>query len=96
MNIYVGNLSREVTEAELRQEFEAFGQVVAVNIIKDKYSGQPRGFGFIEMATRAEGQAAIDGLKGKLLRERTLDVSEARPRSEGRRGGGFGGKRRRY
>lgn len=96
MNIYVGNLSREVTEAELRQEFEAFGQVVAVNIIKDKYSGQPRGFGFIEMATKAEGQAAIDGLKGKLLRERTLDVSEARPRSEGRRGGGFGGKRRRY
>ncbi len=96
MNIYVGNLSREVTEEELRQEFEAFGQVVAVNIIKDKYSGQPRGFGFVEMATRAEGQAAIDGLKGKLLRERTLDVSEARPRSEGRRGGGFGGKRRRY
>lgn len=96
MNIYVGNLSREATEEELRQEFEAFGQVVAVNIIKDKYSGQPRGFGFVEMATRAEGQAAIDGLKGKLLRERTLDVSEARPRSEGRRGGGFGGKRRRY
>jgi RNA recognition motif-containing protein len=96
MNIYVGNLSREVTEEELRQEFGAFGQVVAVNIIKDKYSGQPRGFGFIEMATRAEGQAAIDGLKGKLLRERTLDVSEARPRSESRRGGGFGGKRRRY
>jgi len=96
MNIYVGNLSREVTEEELRQEFGAFGQVVTVNIIKDKYSGQPRGFGFVEMATRAEGQAAIDGLKGKLLRERTLDVSEARPRSEGRRGGGFGGKRRRY
>ncbi len=96
MNLYVGNLSREVTEEELRQEFGAFGQVVTVNIIKDKYSGQPRGFGFIEMATRADGQAAIDGLKGKLLRERTLDVSEARPRSEGRRGGGFGGKRRRY
>jgi RNA recognition motif-containing protein len=96
MNIYVGNLSREATEEELRQAFEAFGQVVAVNIIKDKYSGQPRGFGFVEMATRAEGQAAIDGLKGTLLRERTLDVSEARPRSEGRRGGGFGGKRRRY
>ncbi len=96
MNLYVGNLSREVTEEELRQEFGAFGQVVTVNIIKDKYSGQPRGFGFVEMATRAEGQAAIDGLKGKLLRERTLDVSEARPRSEGRRGGGFGGKRRRY
>ena len=102
MNIYVGNLSRELTEEELRQEFEAFGQVVTVNIIKDKYSGQPRGFGFVEMATKAEGQAAIDGLKGKLLRERTLDVSEARPRSDGWRGGGggggggFGGRRGRY
>ena len=96
MNIYVGNLSREVTEEELRQAFQAFGKVVAVNIIKDKYSGQPRGFGFVEMATKAEGLAAIDGLKGKLLRERTLDVSEARPRSEGRRSGGFGGKRRRF
>jgi RNA recognition motif-containing protein len=95
MNIYVGNLSREVTEEELRQTFEAFGQVTSVNIIKDKYSGQPRGFGFVEMATRDEGQAAIDGLKGKLLKDRTLDVSEARPRSEGRRGGGFGGGGRR-
>ena len=95
MNIYVGNLSREVTEEELRQAFQAFGKVVAVNIIKDKYSGQPRGFGFVEMATRAEGLAAIDGLKGKLLRERTLDVGEARPRTEGRRSGGLGGGGRR-
>ncbi len=93
MNIYVGNLSREVTEEELRQAFEAFGQVTSVNIIKDKYSGQPRGFGFVEMATKTEGQAAIDGLKGKLLKERTLDVSEARPRPEGR-SGGFGGGRK--
>ena len=91
MNIYVGNLSRDVTEDELRQEFEPFGQVVSVNIIKDRYSGQSRGFGFVEMATKAEGQAAIDGLKDKLLQERTLDVNEARPRSEGRRSGGFGG-----
>ena len=95
MNIYVGNLSREVTEEELRQAFQAFGKVVTVNIIKDKYSGQPRGFGFVEMATKAEGLAAIDGLKGKLLGERTLDVNEARPRSEGRRSGGFGGGGRR-
>jgi RNA recognition motif-containing protein len=91
VNIYVGNLSRDVTEDELRQEFEPFGQVVSVNIIKDRYSGQSRGFGFVEMATKAEGQAAIDGLKDKLLQERTLDVNEARPRSEGRRSGGFGG-----
>jgi RNA recognition motif-containing protein len=97
MNIYVGNLSREVTEQELRQEFEAFGKVASVNIIKDRYSGQSRGFGFVEMATKEEGQAAIDGLKGKSLKGRELDVSEARPRTEGRRGGfGGGGKRRRY
>lgn len=104
VNIYVGNLSRDVTEEELRQEFEAFGQVTSVNIIKDRYSGQSRGFGFVEMATKAEGQAAIDGLKGKLLNDRTLDVSEARPRTEGGRGGGRpgggygggGGRRRAY
>jgi RNA recognition motif-containing protein len=97
MNIYVGNLSREVTDEELRQEFEAFGKVESVNIIKDRYSGQSRGFGFVEMATKEEGQAAIDGLKGKSLKGRELDVSEARPRTEGRRGGfGGGGKRRRY
>lgn len=103
MNIYVGNLSREVTEDELRQEFTAFGEVTSVNIIKDRYSGQSRGFGFVEMPSESEGQAAIAGLKGKTLNERTLDVSEARPRSDsrgsgpsgGRRGGGFGGGRQR-
>jgi RNA recognition motif-containing protein len=93
MNIYVGNLSREVTDEELRKEFEAFGKVESVNIIKDKYSGQSRGFGFVEMPAKAEGQAAISGLKGKVLQGRTIDVSEARPRTEGGRGGrgGFGG-----
>ena len=91
MNIYVGNLSREVTEEELRQAFEAFGQVTSVNIIKDRYSGESRGFGFVEMAMKSEAQAAINGLNGTSLGERTLSVSEARPRSEGRRGGGFGG-----
>jgi RNA recognition motif-containing protein len=106
MNIYVGNLSREVTEKELREEFMAFGEVTSVNIIKDKYSGQSRGFGFIEMPSKSEGQAAIAGLKGKTLKDRTLDVSEARPRSDskssrlygGRREGGFGGRgrQRRY
>ena len=101
MNIYVGNLPFEVTEDELRQEFMAFGQVTSVNIIKDKYSGQPRGFGFVEMPSKSEGQAAIAGLEGTTLQDRTLSVNEARPRSDNRsggsygnrRGGGFGGRR---
>lgn len=95
MNIYIGNLSREVTEDELRQSFEAFGQVTSVNVIKDRYSGESRGFGFVEMSTKSEAQAAINGLNGTTLGERTLSVSEARPRTEGGRrpfgGGGFGG-----
>jgi len=82
MNIYVGNLSPEVTEEELKLEFTAFGEVTSVSIIKDKYSGQPKGFGFVEMPSRTEGQTAISGLKGKTLKDRTLEVSEARPRSE--------------
>jgi RNA recognition motif-containing protein len=93
MNIYVGNLSPDVTEDELRQEFEAFGQVASVAIIKDKYSGQSRGFAFIEMPTVSEGQAAVAGLKGKTLMERTLEVSEARPRPDRRGGGSYGGRR---
>ena len=88
MNIYVGNLPHEVTDEELREAFEAFGEVTSVNIIKDRDSGQPRGFGFVEMPANAEGQAAISGLNGKEMKERTLTVSEARPRSEGDRGGG--------
>lgn len=93
MNIYVGNLAREVTDEELRKEFEAFGKVESVNIIKDKYSGQSRGFGFVEMPAKAEGMAAIEKLKGKVLQGRTMDVNEARPRTEGgsRGGGGRGG-----
>jgi len=92
MNIYIGNLSREVTEEELKQEFEAFGEVTSAAIIKDKYSGQSRGFGFVEMPSKADGEAAIAGLKGKTLKERTLDVNEARPRVD--RGGGSGGRDR--
>lgn len=90
MNIYVGNLSREVTEEDLRQAFEAFGQVKSVAVIKDKFSGESRGFGFVEMPTKAEAQSAITGLNGKELKGRTLTVNEARPRPEGRRGGGRG------
>ena len=93
MNIYAGNLSREVTEDELREAFKAFGQVTSVNIVKDRYGGQPRGgqprgFAFIDMPANAEAQAAITGLNGKELKGRRLIVNEARPRSEGGRGGG--------
>jgi len=93
MKIYVGNLSYEVTEEELRQEFEAFGQVTSVNIITDQYSGRPKGFGFIEMASVSEGQAAITGLNGKTLKDRTLNVNAARPRSDNRGGGSYGDRR---
>ncbi len=97
MNIYVGNLSYEVTEEDLKQAFEGFGQVVSVNIIKDRYSGESRGFGFVEMSDKAEAQSAINDLNDKELKGRTLSVSEARPRSESRRGGGRqGGYRRPY
>ena len=96
MNIYAGNLSREVTEEDLRQAFEAFGQVESATIIKDKYSGESKGFGFVEMPAKAEAQSAIDGLNGKELKGRALNVNEARPRSEGRRGGGGRGGGRRF
>ncbi len=96
MNIYVGNLSYEVTEEDLQQAFEAFGQVESVRIIKDKYSGQSKGFGFVEMPAKAEAQSAVNDLNGKELKGRTLNVNEARPRSEGHRGGGRQGGRRRF
>jgi RNA recognition motif-containing protein len=94
MNIYVGNLSYEITEDDLWLAFEQFGAVESVNIIKDKFSGQSKGFGFVEMPSKAEGQSAIDGLNGKEKNGRTLKVNEARPRAE-KRGGreGFGGGR---
>ena len=94
MNIYVGNLAREVTDEELRQEFTAFGEVTSVNIIKDRYTGESRGFGFVEMPSKSEGQAAITGLNNKEFQGRTLSISEARPRTDSRGGSGFyGGKR---
>jgi len=94
MNIYVGNLSRDTTEDELREAFEAFGQVTSVNIIKDKYSGESREFGFVEMPSKNEAQAALDGLNGKELKEKTIIVNEARQRPDNRRGGRGGGKGR--
>jgi RNA recognition motif-containing protein len=93
MNIYVGNLSFEVTEQDLQQAFEAFGQVESVKIIKDKYSGESKGFGFVEMPAKGEAESAINDLNGKELKGRALKVSEARPRSETRRGGRRGGER---
>ena len=87
MNIYVGNLSHEVTEEELREAFTAFGQVTSVRIVKDLYTGQSRGFGFVDMPAKAEAQAAIIGLSAKDLKGRRLIVSEARTPSEGRQGG---------
>ncbi|MBL7075543.1 RNA-binding protein [candidate division KSB1 bacterium] len=95
MNIYVGNLSTEVTEEDLQQAFEAFGQVTSATVIKDMFSGVSRGFGFVEMPAKAEAQSAITGLSGKDLKGQILNVNEARPRSEGRRGrGGRGGGRK--
>ena len=94
MKIYVGNLPYEITEEELRQEFGTFGEVTSVNIITDKYTGRPRGFGFVEMAVVSEGQAAIDGLNGKALKDQTLNVNAARPPSENRGGGSYGNRRR--
>ncbi len=95
MNVYVGNLSFEVTEDDLMQAFGAHGQVATVNIIKDKFSGESRGFGFVEMPSKEEAQAAIAGLNGTDLKGRSITVNEARPRAEGRGGGGGrGGDRR--
>ena len=95
MNIYVGNLSYEVTEEGLREAFEVFGEVETIKVIKDNYTGRSKGFGFVEMPRKAEAQSAINDLNGKELKGRTLNVNEARPRSEGRRGsGGRGGGRR--
>ena len=96
MKIYVGNLSYEATEEELRQEFEAFGEVASVSVITDRDSGRPKGFGFVEMATKSEAEAAITGLNGKTLKERTIVVNEARPRTDNRGGGFGGGRQRRY
>ncbi|MEJ2704203.1 MAG: RNA-binding protein [Sedimentisphaerales bacterium] len=91
MNIYVGNLSHETTEDDLRQAFEAFGQVESATVIKDRFSGESRGFGFVEMPSKTEAQAAIEEMNGKDLQGRALNVNEARPKVS--HGGGGGGGR---
>ena len=94
MNIYIGNWSYDVKEEDLKQAFEAFGQVDSIRIIKDNYSGRSKGFAFMEMPTKGEALSAINELNGKELKGRSINVNEARPRSEGHRGGrGPGGGR---
>lgn len=96
MNIYVGNLAPDTTEDELRQAFAEYGQVVSAKIIKDRYTFESRGFGFVEIPNKAQAQDAIDNLNGKELKGSILRVNEARPRREqgSGRGGGFGSDRR--
>jgi RNA recognition motif-containing protein len=95
MNIYIGNLSLEVTEGELRQEFTAFGEVLAVTVMNDKYigSGQSRGYAFVEMPSQSEGKAAIDALNDKVLRHMTINVIEALPLSDKKGDGSYLAKR---
>ena len=83
MNIYVGNLSYSVTSDDLRKAFEQFGEVSTANVVTDKFTGQSKGFGFVEMANKAQGEAAIKGLDGADLKGRNVRVNEARPRTEG-------------
>ncbi len=102
MNIYVGNLPFNATEEEVQALFTPFGTVTSVALIKDKMTGQPRGFGFVEMSDDTEAQKAITALNGKEFKNRAMVVNAARPREErgfgggggGSRGGGYGGERR--
>ena len=108
MKIYVGNLSYQVTDEELRQEFTAYGAVTSASVATDRYDNRPKGFGFVEMPTKSEAEAAIAGLNGKVLKEKTIVVNEARPKSDskgsynnrkgpsygGRKGGGSGNRGR--
>jgi RNA recognition motif-containing protein len=91
MNIYVGNLARGITESDLKETFQAFGEVTSASIIKDKFSGESRGFGFVEMPNKPEAEKAISMLNGKDLKGRTATVNEAKPRTDRPRTGGFGG-----
>ncbi len=93
MRIYVGNFAFEMTDQELRDEFEAYGQVEEVTIVRDRDTGRSRGFAFVEMPSGDEAQAAIGALNGKELSGRTIAVNEARPRRDSGFGGGGGGFR---
>ncbi|KPK22816.1 MAG: RNA-binding protein [Dehalococcoidia bacterium SG8_51_3] len=93
MKIYVGNLAFDLTDEELSAEFSAFGNVASVAIPTDKFSGRPRGFAFVEMASKSEAEAAITGLNGKTLKDRTIVVNESRPRVDNRDGGSYDNRR---
>ena len=95
MNIYVGNLSRDATEADVEQAFSEFGEVSIVNIIADRETGRPRGFAFVEMPNDEEAKAAIEGMNLQRIVGRAVNVNEARPKRDTRGGGGGGGGRRR-
>ncbi len=92
MNIYVGNLSYEVTEEDLKDAFSGFGEVVSVKVITDQYSGKSKGFGFVEMPDKAEAEAAIKSLDNSELKGRKIKANEANPRRGGNRGGRGGGR----
>jgi len=95
MNIYIGNLSRDITEVELREQFEKFGRVDSASVVTDR-RGVSKGFGFVEMDSSDEGQAAIEALKGQMLDGRTMDIVESNPPSKGKKGFKGGKKRRRF
>ena len=90
MNIYVGNISSQLTEEEMNKEFSSYGELTSVRIMKDRYTGENRGFGFVEMPKEEEAEAAIAGLNGKELKGKELKVNKARPRTENSRRGGSG------
>jgi RNA recognition motif-containing protein len=90
MNIYAGNLAPETTDDDLRQAFEAFGQVSTASVVKDKFSGESRGFGFVEMPSKTEAQSAIEQMNGADLKGRSIVVNEARPKADRGKGGGGG------
>ncbi|MGH7598563.1 MAG: RNA recognition motif domain-containing protein [bacterium] len=91
MKIFVGNLSRRVTQDTLQELFETFGQVASAEIIRDKFSGESKGFAFVEMPSKSEAEAAMTGLNGREVDGKSLTVNEARPRENDRRGGSGGG-----
>ena len=94
MNIYVGNLAYSVTEDDLKEAFAAYGEISSVSLITDKFSGQSKGFGFVEMPNNSEADAAIKALNETALKGRNMKVNQAKPRAERPpRGGGGGGRR---
>jgi cold-inducible RNA-binding protein len=93
MNLFIGNLARDVTEADLKALFEPFGKITTVNVVKDKFSGVGKGFAFVDMPVKEEAEAAMKALYRHPLKGQSMDITEARPREQ-RKGGHGGGRRR--